>query len=80
MCGQIVCCPAYKGVKALHFDPDCFQTGMSSIVWSSTTLVHTYISATIGWISIKFGPDVCDVQRMDSSDFNDPLTFPLVPP
>ena len=32
----------------------------------------------MGWIAVTFGSDVHVLQRMNSNDFGDPLTFPVV--
>ncbi len=56
--------------------------GMASLVnWS----VHHFgpdwnISTTIGWAVVKFCTDIHASQRMNPTDFDDSLTFPLVPP
>ncbi len=38
------------------------------------------VSTTIGWIAIKVCTDIHGSQTMNPNDFDDPLTFPLVPP
>ncbi len=50
---------------------------------SACWLIHHFgpnISTTIGWIVIKFCTDVHGSQRMNPTDFGDPLTFSLAPP
>lgn len=54
--------------------------GMMMSVWWSVHHFSLYgnISA-VGWIDVKFCTDICVPQRMKSSDFCDPLTFPPSP-
>lgn len=50
-------------------------------IWSISISRHlASVSATIGWIDMKFCSDIHVLQRMNQSDFGDPLTFPLRPP
>lgn len=41
---------------------------------------HSNISTIIGWITMKFNSGIQGVQRINTTDFNDPLTFPVAQP
>ncbi len=38
------------------------------------------ISTATAWIAMKFGTDICGVQRMNTNYFSSPLAFYLAPP
>lgn len=49
-------------------------------LWQRRPTIQTEISTTNGWTAIQSCSDVHDPQRINLTGFDDPLTFPLVPP